>query len=200
MSITTSKTLLCRLNNMNDHKAWERFYELYSPLIISFACRQNCTRTMAYDVLQESMVCLMRLMPKFSYNPKLGKFRSLLFKIADSRIKDAFRRNKRLQLLSGDGKDNNSIENIEDSKIDPPGKAWDDLWDQNLVLQALETIKKHVTPVTYRSFEMNVFEGRSIDEISKELGLSANTIYQHKNRIIKMLRKEVDFLQDEIGD
>ena len=92
MESATSASLLVRLRDVGNEDAWDDFYRLYSPLILSFACRRGCTPDDAADVLQETMVRLLRTFPGFSYEPALGSFRSFLLKVVDARIKDAFRR------------------------------------------------------------------------------------------------------------
>ncbi len=199
MSVTTSNTLLMRLKDMDDKSAWDRFYDLYSPLVISFSLRRKCSQAMAYDVLQETMVCLMRIMPDFQYNPRVGRFHSFLFKVVDSRITDAYRRNRRINLAGSETEHRQLIECLEDSRVEEPGRQWDQLWRQNLLLRALDNVREMVHPQTYRSFQMYVLEERPICVVAAELGLNANAIYQHKNRVTKMLKKELELLLDEIG-
>jgi RNA polymerase sigma-70 factor (ECF subfamily) len=200
MSITTSKTLIARLKDNNDQDAWDRFFQLYSPLIIGFARRRQCTLEMSHDVLQETMMCLMKLFPKFEYDPNKGRFSAFMFTIVSARINDAFRRQCRYQSLNSNEESSNGMEYITDFRIKEAGAEWDELWEQNLLIRAMESIKQRVNPITWRSFELYVLEEHSIAAIAKILNINANTIYQHKNRITRLLREEIEYNREELGD
>ena len=94
VGLITSATLLDRVKDVEDQAAWDRFYEFYYPLVIGFCRKKGCEDDMAYDVLQESMVTLMRILPEFDYNPRKGNFRSFLLKVVERRIMDAYKRDK----------------------------------------------------------------------------------------------------------
>ena len=201
MGISTSASLVARLIDPDDGAAWDRFYELYSPLIIGFARKCGCSSDAAYDVLQETMVCLLRTLPRFSYDRDKGKFRSFLLKIADSRVKDAYRRRRRYEELGSESNLARLLRQLPDAPEDAaPWQVWDALWEQNLLVQALKIVKKRVNKGTFRSFEMYVLRELPIAEVAAELGIRPNTIYQHRNRVIKILRREIDRLKSEIGE
>lgn len=199
MELLTSASLLIQLRDPDDARAWERFYNVYAPLILAFAHRNGCSDDDARDVLQETMVCILRSLPSFRYDPAKGKFRSYLLRIVDSRIKDAWRRRQREAALDralvAAGPDRN------------PGPApatapteWKRLWQHNLLLQALSRIRRRTDPRTYRSFELYVLQGQPVAAVQAELSCSANTVYQHRHRMLRRLRREVDKLKMETGD
>ena len=205
MAVLTSTTLLERIKDVTDQHSWDRFYRLYSGLIVGY-CRQRClSNEMAFDVLQETMVRLLRLMPNFHYDPAKGKFRSLLMKIVDSKIKDDLRRQKRYCSLQFDSRDD-LVNEIKDSHVPVPGKNWDDLWDKNLLLQAIDRLQQRMEPLPYDSFRLYVLENHSIEQVCKLLEdkyktkVSKNSIYQHKNRGIHILKLIMEKLKRDVGD
>ena len=200
MDLATSPTLLGRLRDVEDDDAWERFYDLYSPLIVGFSRQQGCSCAQANDVLQETMMCAMRTLPSFAYDPVRGQFRSYLLRIVDSRIKDAYRRGKRLCLLADGGEAGEEMDVAADSSAEALGEQWDRLWDQNVLLHALTRVKKRVNRRTYRSFDLYVLEGWSVEDVCAETGVSPNTVYQHRARVVRMLRAEVSRLKMELGE
>ncbi|MBT3379642.1 MAG: sigma-70 family RNA polymerase sigma factor [Lentisphaerae bacterium] len=200
MESATSASLLVRLRDVGNEDAWDDFYRLYSPLILSFACRRGCTPDDAADVLQETMVRLLRTFPGFSYEPALGSFRSFLLKVVDARIKDAFRRKAARERLS-QRVEGGAIPLTEEPDEKPdPGAEWDRLWDTNLLRRALEQVKNRVQPTTFESFQLYVVEGVAISEVQARTGLPPNVIYQHRNRVMKLLRKHVEALKSELGE
>ena len=200
MDLATSPTLLVRLRDVDDDDAWERFYDLYSPLIVGFSRRQGCSPAQANDVLQETMMCAMRVLSSFAYDPKRGQFRSYLLRIVDSRIKDAYRRSKRLCLLDDNSEAGGAADVLADLGAEELGEQWDRLWDQNLLLHALARVRKRVNRRTYRSFELYVLQERPVEDVCRAEGVNANTVYQHRTRVVAMLRTEISRLKMELGE
>jgi len=100
MGVMTSPTLLNKLKDTDDEESWDEFYQLYSTLIVSFCRQRGLPEQMSLDVLQETMVSLLRVIPSFEYNKQKGKFRSFLLRIVDSRMKDLIRRQKKYCLMA----------------------------------------------------------------------------------------------------
>lgn len=196
----TSETLLERLRDVGDQKAWERFYRMYSPLIVGFCLDKGCTQQMAWEVLQETLVCLMRVLPGFVYRERGGSFRSFLLRIVHARIADAFRRERRQRKLFGDGSDSEVVERAADTSASHPGDAWDRGWRKMLLIQAIEKVRLKVKATTFKSFEMFVLQGRPPSVVAEELGIKRNAVYQHKARLVELLRREVETLTLEFGD
>jgi RNA polymerase sigma factor (sigma-70 family) len=93
-SNATRPTLIKGLQASKE-KSWDQFYDSYAPLIVNFARKRGCSSTQAEDVLQETVLAVIRVIPNFDLQNKKGKFRSLLFKITESKVIDAYRRSKR---------------------------------------------------------------------------------------------------------
>ena len=171
-----------------------------APLIFSFSRGKGCSNDMANDILQETMVMLTAQMANFVYAPTKGKFRNFLLRIVECRIKDAYRREKRYCTLGTDTKSAGIMENIEDSRVETPGKSWEDLWEQNLLIQACRIIEQKINPRTYRCFELYVFEQKKADEVAEILGIDKNLVFQHKNRVTRLLKAEIAKLKEEFGE
>lgn len=193
----TSASLLVRIRDAGDREAWERFYARYTPLIISFCLDKGCTQEVALDVLQETLVCLMRVLPTFRYDPDRGQFRSFLLRIVESRIHDAFRRSRRAAELFCGNDTARAAEHVRDSRVVHPLDMWEKRWRQSLLVEALERVKLRVHPLTYRSFVLSVLEERPVADVARELAIQTNAVYQHRNRVLGLLRQEVEFLSKE---
>ncbi len=63
---TTSPTLLIRLRDGDDFRAWELFVEIYSPVIFSYCRRRNLQDSDAADVCQEVFLTLSNVPAKLS--------------------------------------------------------------------------------------------------------------------------------------
>ena len=197
--LVTSSVLLNKIKNVDDQPAWDRFYAFYCPLIIGFCKQKGCTDDMAFDVLQESMVTLIRVMPKFDYNPDRGNFRSYLLKIVERRLLDTVKRNRLLQNASPTAK-TEFFNQLEDPGAKDFRSEWDQLWDQNLITFALERVKEKINRVTFCSFQMYALENKQAEVVAKMLNLNKNTVFQHKNRVIRLLKQEVEKLKQDLGE
>ena len=199
MSIATSITLVEKLKHNNDNEAWNRFYELYAPLIVGFACQRGCSETTAKDILQETMCQLLQYVQRFDYNPQRGQFRSYLLRIVMSRISKHAANS--LPTFPLNHLPNEPAIDIPDPNSVTPWNDFESLWRKNLMQLALKRVKAKVKPLTWKSFERYVLtEKQSADDVARELGVNKNMVYQHKNRVLELLKHEIKNLEHEVGD
>lgn len=200
MALTTSPSLLLRVRSPEDKGAWERFYGFYAPLIIGFSQQRGCTHETALDILQETMVSLMTILPTFDYEPNKGRFRSFLLKIVHRRAIDAFRRQKWTQPLDSSQNTARAARSADPTPA-MPEPEWDQLWRQQLMLQALQRVQEKVQPLTYQSFEMQALKGLPVEKVQAELGIpNRDAVYKHRSRVTQLLRTEVELLTAELGE
>ncbi|MDZ4850356.1 MAG: hypothetical protein SGI77_13810 [Pirellulaceae bacterium] len=78
---------------------------------------------------------------------------------------------------------------------------WDDLWEQQLVAQALQIVREeNADTPAFRAFEQYVLLDRQADIVANELSISVNSVHQAKSRITKQLREIVQQLRKEAGE
>ena len=202
---TTRQTLIQRLKNTDNEDAWKEFYDFYWQSITGWARRFGCSPAKADDVFQETMVCLLRKISSFEYDPSRGSFRSYLKTIVKGRCYDLFRKESRYIATGNDDSEkeqsNSYLDIMSSGNADTLSLEDDNVWLNSLVRQALRRVYGKVDQVTYKSFCMYVLEDYSVDEVSKRLGdLRTGTIYQQKSRVLKMLEREFLLLLDEMGE
>src|SRR4051794_33274142 len=91
----TPASLLERLRQPGDREAWERFVELYSPLIHAWSRRAGLHDPDATDLVQDVLVTLVEAMPTFVYD-RHKSFRRWLKTITLNRWRDLCKRQGRL--------------------------------------------------------------------------------------------------------
>jgi RNA polymerase sigma-70 factor (ECF subfamily) len=91
----TRKSLIERLNNWEDQKTWNEFYQTYWRLIYSVATKAGLTREEAFDVIQETTIAIARQVQKGQYDPRAGSFKAWLLQMTRWRVLDVFRARKR---------------------------------------------------------------------------------------------------------
>lgn len=88
---STPASLLERLRRPGDRRAWDRFVELYAPLIYYWACRTGLRAEDTADLGQDVFATLLEKMPGFVYDP--GKsFRAWLRTLVLNKWRDHRRR------------------------------------------------------------------------------------------------------------
>ena len=87
----TRKSLIERLNNWEDQRTWNEFYQTYWRLIFSVASKAGLTREESFDVIQETIIAIARQVQKGQYDPRAGSFKAWLLQMTRWRILDVFR-------------------------------------------------------------------------------------------------------------
>jgi len=186
---TTSVNLLRRLKTAEADPAWQRFTELYVPLIFYWARQHGLDSADASDLVQDVLSTLVEKLPKFEYDVQ-RRFRGWLHTITLNRARDWQRKQKH---QPGTGR-SSFMERL-------PSVEQPDLFDETeyrayLVERARRLIAAEFEPVTWEACWKYVTEDRSAEDVASELGLSANAVRVAKCRVLKRLREELAGLMD----
>ncbi len=192
-NLKTRQSVIQRLRNSDADADWARFYDLYAPLIHSFAMRSGCNAAFTGDVLQETMIVLARKLPDFEYDREKGSFRSWLLHIVYCRIVDLYRREKRYL--------HTEIELLEHATSVPSEteQYWEEQWRSNILSHSLRQLKCELTPTAYQIFDALVLQGRDVHQVASEHEMKTNAVYQQKHRVIKRLRQIAAEIEVEMG-
>lgn len=191
----TRRTLLHRLRAGNDPCAWEVFYDLYRRPILAYACKLGLETDACQDVLQETMVALMRALPSFVYDPARGRFRNFLLTIVHRRTLAAFRRARCRPAVLADPPE---TANLPDERPGPMDRMADEsTWREGLVAEALRRLAASgdVAPETFAVFRASVVDGAPVADVAARFGLRPNAIYQIRHRVLTRLRRLVRELE-----
>ncbi len=188
---TTSVNLLRRLKAANGdaEAAWQRFSELYVPLIFYWSRQHGLNSDDAADLVQDVLSTLVTKLPAFEYDAQ-KRFRGWLHTITLNRARDWQRRQKH---LPGTGH-SSFMERL-------PGVQQSDLFDETeyqayLVERARRLIAAEFEPITWDACWRYVTEDLSADQVAAELGISANAVRVAKCRVLKRLKEELSGLMD----
>ena len=177
---STPASLLVRLRQPNEGSAWDRFVELYSPLLFHWAKNLVRQEADAADLVQEAFLLLWRTLPEFQYSPTKsfhGWLRTLFLNRARQRMRE------RSPATSDKDWDDlaDSIDNV----------AEETEYRHFLVHHALRLIEHEFSAQHLRAFREYVLAEKPVEEVAKRLGLSRGTIYCVKSRILNRLRHEL---------
>ena len=201
MNHVTQESLLLKLQDIEDVRAWDRFYEMYGNFIFNFARKRGCHDQLAQDVVQETLITLSRMMPEFNYDPDKGRFRGFLLTVVKSRIVDAWRREqKQTAQAKGENVPSEAINSMEDQWLANWEEEWDREWENHLLMEGMKRIEDKVQPHVLESFRRYVLQGQPAADVAAAMGTSEANIYNQRRRVLTILQREVSTLRSELGE
>lgn len=182
---TTSGSLLVQLRNAGQQDAWARFVQLYTPLLHYWAKHLGLQNQDAADLVQEVFVILIKKLPEFDYNRKLG-FRNWLRTVLLNKWR-AFARRRGLAMAAVDPGEVVAEGGTPFSQVE---------YRQQLLKRALELMQTEFSANMWKACWEHVVVGRPVAQVAEELGISQGTVYVAKARVLARLRQELGPLWD----
>ncbi len=197
----TRKSLIARLDNWEDQKTWDEFYQTYWRLIYSVAVRAGLRPEEAFDCVQETILSIAKQSKKKLYDPEQGSFKTWLMNMTRWRINDQFRKRKKDTAMTGgewdDERKTAVIDRIEDPNGDVLQRLWDVEWKKGIADAALARVKAQVSPKQYQIFDYYVIRQWDANKVQEKLNVSMAQVYLAKHRVGSVLKKELAKLEDE---
>ena len=190
----TRGSLILRLAAGGDSRAWDRFVEIYAPLVFQFARRRGLQDADAADVTQEVLSSVSRAMYRGKYDAGQGSFRGWLLTIARNEVNSLLASRKRREQPGG-----GTAAQIQLAALPAPeeASAWDSDYEQRLFAWAAEQVKSEVQPATWLAFQRTALDRASGEAVAAELGMSIAAVYLAKCRVMKRLREIVQEVDAE---
>jgi len=185
---TTSVSLLKRLRQPGEAQAWQRFTELYTPLLYYWARRLGMQPPDASDLVQEVFAILIQKLPEFTYDQHKS-FRNWLRTVMFNKWRDQRRR----------AKPPIQADSAIFAELEVPDNAdWlgEEEYRQNLVRRALQIMRADFQPTTWKACWEYVVRDRPAAEVAEKLGISVGNVYVAKSRVLSRLRQELEGLLD----
>lgn len=186
---STSISLLERLRERHEEDAWERFVQLYTPLLCHWVRRLGLEGQDAADLVQDIFTVLVQKLPTFRYNPS-KRFRAWLWTVTLNCRRERLRR-QQIPVQSGDPRilSQATTPNVAD-------EVAEEEYRQYLTRRAMELMQADFQPATWKAFWEYVVNQRPAAEVAGELGLTENAVYLAKGRVLHRLREELKGLLD----
>ena len=186
--ITTSVSLLERLRQPANRDAWNRFVELYTPLLFQCGRRLGLQDQDAADLAQDVLVLLIHKLPEFSYDPSRS-FRGWLRTVTMNKWRENLRRAPVL------GTDANS--QLADAPAAPDLPEFEEAeYRAYVIRRTLEMLQREYPTLTWKAFWEYHVQGRDPAAVATELGLTVGSVYAAKSRVLSQLRQQLEGLLD----
>ena len=196
----TRKSLIARLENWEDQRTWDEFYQTYWRLIYAVAVKAGLRHDEAFDCVQETILAIAKQSKKKLYDPEQGSFKTWLMNMTRWRINDQFRKRKKDTAMLACEWDNERqtalIDRIEDPTGDVLSRLWNSEWQKNLADAALARVKAQVAPKQYQIFDCYVIKQWTAAKVQQQLNVSMAQVYLAKHRVGVVLKRELAKLED----
>ncbi len=181
--LKTSAAMLEGMRDPNNREAWSRFFGRYEKVIREWCRKRGLQDADAADVTQKIMLILLDEMPEFIYDPdNKGQFRdwlSVITRHACHRFLERDESRKYRPIL-----DEIQARDELERSLDEQGRI-------EALHAAMEEVRKRVSPRDWRIFYQLSFQGRSGDELAKELGMTIAAVFKAASRVRKKVAEQV---------
>jgi RNA polymerase sigma-70 factor (ECF subfamily) len=188
----TPHSLLVRLSQeARDEHAWEEFVRRYQPCIRAWCGDQGLQQADAEDVTQIILERLLTSMREFRYDPARS-FRAWL-RTVTMRACSRFTFNEH---RAAGRKDRSALRLIDEAPARQElARRIEEVFDQELLELAMETVRGSVAPHTWEAFRLTALLHQSGAEAARQLGMPVMHVYVARQRVQMRLRREVERLQ-----
>ena len=185
---TTSASLLIRLQSAHsDTVAWNRFVDLYTPLIYFWARKMGLQSSDASDLVQDVLTTLIRKLPEFRHDPDKS-FRGWLRTVTINKLREQKRR-KSIKIVDASDQEFANIPN-------PEPDYWDTVYPGQLLARAIELAEPMFEKSTWQALSVYLKGEANAAEAAKRHGISVWTVYSAKSRLLAHLREQLEGLLD----
>ena len=205
--LETDHLLLARLGALGGESdwdaSWRRFFDRYEPIIFSVALREGLSEAQAEEVLQETMVHLVRVFREGRYQRERGLFRNFLLGTVRWKIGDARRRWMRVysRVESFDVEPSTDVLPLHERIPDPnaaPDAAIERSFRLGIVERALEALVTYewVGQQRVEIFAALVSGERTPAEVAEAYGMKLNAVHQVRHQVQRKLRRMIACLEE----
>jgi RNA polymerase sigma factor (sigma-70 family) len=188
-SIITRYSLLSRLQDWQDNKSWQEFFETYWRLVYSLALRSGLTEMEAQEAVQETFICVAKSITEFKRDRSKGSFKGWLRNITRWRVADQLR--KRTRGAREEPAASTEQAGPPENGADDGDPEWDLEWKESLLKSAIERVKARVKAEHFQMFDLYAVRGWPVRQVAQVLGVSVPMVYLAKHRVTRMIKREV---------
>ena len=160
---STSVSLLRRLRDPSADSAWERFIDLYTPLIFYWAKQRGLATIDAPDLVQDVLLTMVQRIADFDPDGE-GRFRGWLKTITVNRAAD-FRRSQKRRPEITDASELLTVAEVAESDFLDETE-----YRQLLVNRTLDLLRPGFHPATWSVAHAQLVDGKSARDAAEAVG------------------------------
>ena len=184
----TRASLLIRLRNPRDQSAWSSFLQIYQPLIFRLIRQKGVQDADASEVTQDVLLAVAGAISRWESDSSRGSFRGWLATITRNLVVNYLIRQSRHPRGTGDDQFRKWLEERPDP-ASVESRFYDREEEKQLFLWAADQIRTDFKEVTWQAFWRTAVEGREVEIVARELGVTTGIVYVSRSRVMKRLRE-----------
>ncbi|MBL8815774.1 MAG: sigma-70 family RNA polymerase sigma factor [Planctomyces sp.] len=185
----TRDSLLVQVRDPANRDAWERFAQIYRPVIFRIAMARGLQHADAQDLSQQVLMAVAGAIGAWEKRDESTRFRHWLSRVTKNAILNALMRRPRDRASGG-----SSADELLRDVVDREGVTSvliEDEYRRELYLRAAEIVKREFRSDSWQAFEMTVAGNVGIEEVAAAFGKSIGAIYTARSRIMFRLREVI---------
>ncbi|MEM1068113.1 MAG: sigma-70 family RNA polymerase sigma factor [Planctomycetota bacterium] len=191
----TSDSLLIQVRDPSDREAWERFEQVYRPVIFRIARAKGLQHSDALDLVQQVLMSVSGAISRYEKRPDGVPFRHWLSRITRHAIVRALSRGPKDKASGGtDVMDLLQEVPCSDPTIDA---LIETEYRREIYGKAVSVVRLEIAETTWLAFEMTVLQCKSVDQAATSLGISTGSVYAARSRVMRRLRDAVGQIEHE---
>ena len=171
----------------DQHLSWA--FERERRRLLAFIRRRVPDDIDAEDLLQDVFY---ELVEAYRMMKPVAHAGAWMMQVAKNRITDLFRRGKKEFVVDEDRR-------ILEDLLPSPDAGPDALYARGVLLAEIEAALGELPPSQREVFLAHEIDGRSFADISRDTGVSVNTLLSRKHYAVKRLRNRLQRIYDESG-
>ena len=193
----TSETLIAKVCDPDDRVAWERFEQLYRPIIFRIARRRGLQHNDAMDLVQQVLLSVANAVSSYQKRGSGPSFRRWLSIVIRNAILKSVQRTPQDRAKGG----SKILDVLGDVPSPDPGieSLIETEYQRELYLRASAIARRSVSEPVWLAFEWTVLQERPIEQVARLLNLSVGSVYAARSRVVRRLRDQILLLEDR-GD
>jgi RNA polymerase sigma-70 factor (ECF subfamily) len=193
---STRPSLLVRLRDPRDERAWAEFLEIYTPLVYRLARQKGLQDADADDLAQEVFRAVAGAIDRWNPDPGRGSFRGWLFRIARNLLVNLLARQGRQPRGTGDVE----IARLLEEQPAPSGEASSLFaleYRRQLFHWAAEQVRAEVQPSTWDAFWRTGVREETPKDVAESLAMTVGAVYVAKNRVMAKIRQKIEQVEGD---
>ncbi len=179
-----------------DPQQWERFVNVYSPLVYQWCRRAGVNRNDAADVIQDVFRAVAANLKKFRKEQSNDTFQGWLWQIARYKTLDHFRKLAKQDAAQGGSTAQAHLQQVPDDLPETWGDSQQKSDAKLVYSRILELLKTDFQTHTWQAFWKTAVEQKEASEVARELDMSVGAVYNARYKVLKRVREECEDLFD----
>jgi len=181
----TRDSLLLQIRDPDNRVAWDRFTQIYRPIVYRLARRRGLQEADADDLWRSVLLSVSRSIQDWQRNPD-SRFYHWLRRVAGNAILNALTRGPRDPAVGGSDFLNavhEVAQHDEDAERDIERE-----YQRQIYRRAAEVVRQSIQEDTWRAFERKVVDGESTESVATDMGKSIGNVHAARSRVMRRLQ------------